>query len=200
MPDAVVSALIGLLGVVLGFLLSTSKELLTNRRTEKKEVESVRLLLRLEIDTNIEALKQFWEQSHSFPDGSTLPEESWEYAPKFIDTPFPRFKREILNSQRHLLAKSLDEQQILDVLKVYDDLDEVEVLKNELEEKKDDIQNVYEHGRATSAGIIIGVEFGDRARTLWPQIENTVSSLLNNGNPLKKYAKGFDRRKTTQMK
>jgi hypothetical protein len=176
-----------LLGVVIGFVLSTLNQWLVDRRKERGEAESVRVILRLEIDTNIEALRQFWAKSTTSSDGTVMePNNVYRYAQGLIDTPFPRFKQDAFRSQLHLLAKSLAEQQILDVFRVYDDLDKVEELKNKLEEKKGDIRNVQEIGATSSEGSIVGVEFGNLAQVLWPQIENIVIPLLASGNPLKK--------------
>jgi hypothetical protein len=182
-----------LLGVVAGFVLSTLGQWFIDWRKERGEAESVRVILGLEIDTNIEALKQFWTKAWSFSDGAIMqPNDVSQYAQKFIDTPFPRFKREVLKSQMHLLVKSLDKQQIIHVFKIYDDLDMVEVLRNSLAEAA--AEQRVEHARVFGSGNAVPLhlatslmhKLGSQTQILWPQIENTIIPLLANDNPLKK--------------
>lgn len=171
---------------MLGVVLTIAGEWWFRRKEEQQEIKSVRLIIRLEIDMNIEALKKFWVESLILP--ASLPDENEvvRYAQKLINTRFPRFERKAIESQMHLLAKSLTEQQIIDVLKVYADLGKVEELRDKLDEKREDIKPIVELGNPEIVGTITGVEFCSLAQVVWPQIKDAVALLVVNGNPIKK--------------
>lgn len=66
-----------LIGVVFGFLLGFGGDVLKSRLQEHKRTQSVRLLVRLELQKNIDGMNAFWAKVRELP-----PTADWTHSSK----------------------------------------------------------------------------------------------------------------------
>jgi len=184
MIEALIATVGTIIGTILGFFLSEWSTKRREDRNEKKQAQSVRTLVSLEIDRNLNLLTDYWPRVEQAADPNDDAQgRKIKLASKFIELAFPEWKREILDSQLPLLAMALREQEVVQVLQFYDRLSKVEALRNGLvsaaQEDKEDrrapVRNSYSSSMA----------FSRKALVYWDECESTVAQLLGKGNPLK---------------
>lgn len=174
-------AIFGIVGVVIGFLFSEGATRIREHETERKQARSVRLLIGLEIDRNLNLLQVFWDKVIS-TDVSDPELRSKALALKFIEYPMPRWQTEGLNSQLPHLAMALLEEEIVAVLKFQERLDLLVKLREELLKSARGTIQSYGIGRETI--LPDAIDFVQKVPSYWDQCERIVTEIQRDGNPL----------------
>src|SRR5258708_37830528 len=199
MQDQVVSALFAtvttIIGGIFGFLLSEVATRRREAREARERSQSVRLILGLEIDRNLETLRAFWTQIK--PSDETGDRRKLNMTQQFVDIPLLPFSQDGLNSQLPLLAQALPRPVIAAVFQFYDKLGKIQTRHAELNEANRDQQQEMAKFRAsaTAPGQTPGIMYAPRTpldnkgSQLWNEIEQLFTSLLKDGNPISQHAK-----------
>jgi hypothetical protein len=187
----VISALAGaIVGGIIGFISSQ----ITTARENKSRSKSARTLLRLEIDTNLQMLRDLWAKLRQTDTPSKISEsDKVKLIQKFIEMPFQPFTRVAFESQLNLLTSALNEQGITQVYQFYSQLSQVERIREDLIILQD--MERQEAGAAASRAIAnraiapgVGYRFPkpfiNSAPDTWDECEKLITQLLTKGNPL----------------
>lgn len=191
---AVFAIITTIVGGIFGFALSEFSARRREGREAKQRSESVRLILGLEIDRNLEALRAFWtevkQHDYETPDQDR---RKRDVGHKFLEIPLLSFSRDSLNSQLPLMAFALPKDMISAVFQLYDRLGKLETLRRELGEALRDQQEEMARFRASQAvptalGTLLyapRTPFDKKAAQVWDEVEALIKSTLDNGNPIK---------------
>lgn len=196
MSDTLVSTLLAIattiIGGVFGFILSEISTRRRELREEKQRALSVRTIVSLEIERNLESLRGFWKtvkpQTESAE--SRSPREAGR---ELVNTTLPPFSREALNSQLPLLALALKPEQIAPVFQFYDSLSAIQAIRRELATALDDQNQEVAKFRASQSapgqtpGLLYAprTPFDTKIAQVWPEVERLAETALAGGNPLK---------------
>lgn len=189
-----IDAILGILGVILGFILSELAQIRRERNNEKKQAQSVRVLICLEIDMNLRSLGDFWSQVTNIEGehSEDVNLRKWRLAKRFIDIPFPELQSRSFEMQIPQLSISLSELEITLVFQFYERLNRLVTLRENLNTFSIDQQNEWNIASGGSGSIPLEKSFGmahkfDRnAPLLWDECESLIAQLVAKGNPLKK--------------
>ena len=99
-----------LLGVILGFFLN---QLIPSKIQERKQRRSVRALLSLEIDQNLDLLRELWNKANQVKESDQNPNLS--KARRLVEMSLPLWSHKAWESQIPLLAIALSEKEIKQV-------------------------------------------------------------------------------------
>jgi hypothetical protein len=198
MSDAVISTLLAIIttiiGGVFGFVLSEISTRRRELREEKQRALSVRTIVSLEIERNLESLRSFWKVIR--PEGAESEENKRsprDAGREFVNATLPPFSREALNSQLPLLALALKPEQIAPVFRFYDALTTLQTIRRELADALNDQNQEVAKFRAsqsapgTTPGLLYAprTPFDNKLAQVWPEVERLAESALAGGNPLK---------------
>lgn len=189
-----------LLGVMVGFILHR----LSPWQNKNGKSEKLRSLIRLEIMQNLHSLGTFWRkfqmEAHqeskrvngdNFRDNYEL--LAFRHAHMFMETPLPEWSRKVWDSHFSSLGSVLDEDEILQVWRFYDDLDRVSALQAVLSSSKAEFDkappdSALQETDPVFFNIISSFanesEFQEEALDIWCECEQTINSLLKTGNPV----------------
>lgn len=178
---SIVSSIPVFIGVFLGFLLS---EFSTHRK-EKKQMESVRYLFKMEMNSNLELLNNFnnkiKEDYKINPDNYTL---------ELIELPWPRYKSVIWGNQNIFLTSAFDDKNVKNIQEFYNSLDSLESIyghikteinQNRLKPLTSSILPSNNHSVQYGSYIYNG-EYNAFAK----EFLDLAEKLINKGNPLDK--------------
>ena len=187
-----------LIGALFGFILSEWGTSRRENRNEKKQAQASRAIISLEIDLNLELLREFWLQPiNQIQDKQkSLDEQKVALANNFIETPIPEWSREVFNSQLHLITNALHQQEVVKVFQFYDRLRRLEAIRNELILAKEVQRNELQAARNKDGSRNFGryaiamaysppTPFNEKAVAFWNECESLVAQLFVKGNPLK---------------
>ncbi len=198
--NLIINSLIALIGTLSGAFFGVRwKESVINKREEKKEkrqIDSVRSLITLEINQNLKSLKELWNKiNEDNLDGNNEDiEQDYQkvnLSRKLIQLPLPNWKNVMWEDQTSLLAISLDEGEIKKIYDIYAALDDLKsIYKQLLNLKGDEKEQLRSKYRAMRGPTIFLVG----SPQLWTNFRGTTLKLLKNGNPLESYfdSKFFD--------
>jgi hypothetical protein len=196
LQDQIVQTLFALIttviGGVLGFSLSEVSTRRREAREEKRRAEGVRVIIRMEIDRNLAALKTFWAAVKASDRDDLGRRRKNVLAEQFVQVSLTPFSRDSLTSQMGMLAASLSSVQIERVFHLYDRLDSLMTKRAALAEAlRDEQQEMTRFRQSQSApgqpqGLLYGprTPFDTSANRDWDEIEATAAELLEAGNPL----------------
>jgi hypothetical protein len=129
-------AIFAFLGIILGWLLSQVSRFYWDRRTEEKQIGSVRHLVQVEIDQNTNWLYEFWKKVKSPDDRDeferTLDGEYADALERMRNTPLPQLSRRLLESQLSQLPIALRREQIVDIMDLYESFTRIQSIHSEL--------------------------------------------------------------------
>ena len=183
-----------IIGGVFGFVLSEISTRRRELREEKQRALSVRTIVSLEIDRNLESLREFWQRvkpgGEESADAQRSPREAGR---EFVNATLPPFSREALNSQLPLLALALRPEQIAPVFRFYDSLNTLQTIRRDLAEAINDQNQEVAKFRAsqsapgTTPGLLYAprTPFDNKIAQVWPEVERLAEAALASGNPLK---------------
>jgi hypothetical protein len=180
-----------IIGGIFGYALSEVAEQRRDARTAQRQAESLRLLLYLEAERNLEALRQGWGEVGHDPNEVYGEREKRDIAHRFLDQMPARFNREAFESQLGLMALLLPVEEIRRVFALYDRLAVIADYCASLREAKAAQQDEYARFHQTSAqvkpgGFVVGPRqpFDNYAAANWDKIAAAVSDTLAMGSPI----------------
>jgi hypothetical protein len=186
-----IEALFTLLGTILGFALSEFSTWRRESRNETRQAKATRTIVSLEIDLNLEFLKEFIEQANQINlEKSDLQERKKSMARFFTEFPFPNWSKEAFTSQLPSLPLALSEQEVVKVFQFYDRLQRIDIIRNDLLAALD-IQKSELEAATISKGYFRQLAyspnkpFDDKASNYWDEGKSLAAQLLAKGNPLK---------------
>jgi len=170
---------------------------------QQEQIKSIRLLLGLEIQRNLDDLK--WLRSnledilgeevapYYHPEESNADDAdkfSWlEARQRFIALYMPDWGHRVWHNQQssHLLPTALDLQEVRDANYIHAQFDRLTKIKNMLTERTHNPTAPSSHAHADNRGEkqLLSASFKEDAPRLWHEFNNTVSDLLALDNPLK---------------
>lgn len=185
-----------IIGVIFGFTLNEVATRWREKRTERRQIRSVRALLRLEIDQNLALLRDFWTKVSDVGESERDREQDPDklrsrLARRLLSFPFPRWSRQMWESQVPLLAIALSEAEIKQVQYLHGQLDRttsicttLSALASEEHEDQRAAGTAPGHGVRGAFVFIASRNFHREAPGLYREIEQIVEDVLGKGNPL----------------
>lgn len=169
---------------------------------QQEQIKSIRLLLGLEIQRNLDDLK--WlrdnlegilggEDARYYRPGSNVDDAdkfSWlEARQRFITLYMPDWSHRVWHNQQssYLLPTALDPKEVRDTNYIHAQFDRLTKIKNMLTERTHNPAAPSSHAHADNPGEkqLLSASFKEDAPRLWHEFNNTVSDLLALDNPLK---------------
>jgi len=147
-------------------------------------------LLSLEIDQNLDLLRELWNKANQVKESDQNPNLS--KARRLVEMSLPLWSHKAWESQIPLLAIALSEKEIKQVHDFHSRLDMITVIHSKLsalkvEEEidlKEDLKIRAVQGRRPFSHFVSGCKFIKNAPKLWEEFEQIVCDMLNRGNPL----------------
>jgi uncharacterized protein YneF (UPF0154 family) len=199
MSETTIAAIIGVVATILGTLVGTVLGYFLTRKAtkderdqnDKRQAESTRAIVSLEIERNLDSLRESWTQVNQSVDQSNdTQNRKLELVRRLIELPVSTWKRDALNSQLSILAMALDSREVRQVFQFYDDLAKLETYRSKLIAKDEEQQraqgvygenpNIVSYANADDMRLnFIGI-----ASESWGNYELIVTDILDKGNPL----------------
>jgi hypothetical protein len=191
MNDAAIGVIGTLGGTFLGFLLSTIENRWREQRTERKQVQSIRLLIGLEIQQNLELLEHFWEdviqlESQEILASGDAERLHYAYAYRVTQKPPLIWSYNAWESQMAMLPIALEAREIRQVQNFYQRLRDISTIHSFLvnllsqdEADRRDAQslprrlNSIDAMRAMTNGVFIR-----KASSFGKELEEVVQDVL----------------------
>lgn len=188
----VIGAIIGFIGTIIGVIIGFGLNCVKEWRDRNKQKESVKLLISLEIDKNLEMFTLLWNRIHE-----DLNEEREDAISRktfmLIDLPSTHWKDESLNNLISYLPLAFTVDEIENVHDFYDDLEKIESIRLRLRSIYDNMWRNAQSLNAKSDDFIAPIEkqltlsvFDMKAPDFWNEFEKIALKLLKNGNPFNK--------------
>lgn len=180
-----------IIGIVIGFLLNEASKLVGDWRDKRRQAKAVRAMLNIEKTLNLNRLREFWAQ---VTDGDApterTPQLEVALCYRLADTVLPPFRTITHDSLLPSLAVTLDEQEVYQVSRFYEQLARLEAIRTEIidlkqEEKEDTrLREVpTEGGHAFGAAYLQAIKahapLVRRGPELLREYENIVTQLLS---------------------
>jgi hypothetical protein len=187
--DRICQLVSGLVGIAAGFVLSEYAQ----RRREKKQSRFTRITMRMEIQQNLQTLRDLWKKIDQVDDIDQGSDKVMRaQARLFVETPLPDWRREAFHSQLPFFGVALDEGEVMRVLQFYYRLDRLEAIRDELTQKLQEQMRIYREetkpGPADFRSAPLEYDppqfFDKAAKRLWNECESIVAQLYAKGNPL----------------
>lgn len=174
-----------LVGAVAAFGLTAASALVSSWFSNRQQAQSVRTLLSIEIEQNLELANEFWSKIKNLNDGHVYDEP--ELCSRMISLPLPKFSDKVFNSQLPLLTSALKPNQIKQTCLFYDNLNRISPIYSKLDFLYKSYQDSF-----TSSGILArhaDMRFSQNAPQIWDEVEAFFTSILVTGNPLQSKSK-----------
>jgi hypothetical protein len=177
-------------GVVLGFILG---EIATRRRAaeeSERQKYSVHTMLRQEIDTNLDRLREWWGRVNRIESepGRTVKELLIIHAKDLVEQPTPQWSCVRWERLSMYIPTALSPKRVREIGRVHETLTRIARLHARLAELSDEERDKLQAVRESKPGSNLfawASQFGSDARLyLWTQLEADVKSLLDSPNPL----------------
>jgi hypothetical protein len=186
-------ALLTLLGAIIGFVLSEISQYFRNNKNEAKQKESVRKIVYLEIEKNLELLRAF-NKTINDPEGITLPVDTkgdkesesvrkYQLALRFLGIPFPTFLTLSYESQLQYFSLAFQENEINKIFSFYNFFPRLTTIKNYLKSAKDAYDRMKELPRDQTT-YHAAINFLTAAPPLWDEMSLIICEILEHGNPI----------------
>jgi len=186
MTENYITAIIGLAGVIIGFLLNG----INTWYSKRNQIKSIRILISNEIDANLRMLSILWNKMNKADDKGNKADNKIVLARRFVSLPFPFWKQIMWYEQASILALALNENEIKKIQDIYNDLDTLKSIHSHLlmYSEKDEENS----GKSTDLGfgdIKFSINhssnlFENESLDFWDEFEKTTLKLLKEGNPL----------------
>jgi|GEM_PF-2996696 len=186
-----------LLPVIVGAGLALIVSIVTTeiqlRMNTRRQSKAVRTILKLEMDSNLQLLADFWSSlipvNEQERDIDTQKQRS---SLSFIDAPLPVFTQRALDSQMSFLSDALNESEIMAVFRFHDRFGMLKTIRSELilamQEQRTDLQAATIEGKGDRHRLLAYVPltpFNKKAPGMWDECDRIVKQILAEGNPLK---------------
>jgi hypothetical protein len=179
MDQTINTTLNTILYVGFGFLLSWGFNWLGDRYKKKEIAHSVRRMIRIEIDQNLELLRQFWALIQQ---GKTEKHR----AVKFTNLTFPVWQKLAIESQMSALPTAFKETEIVEIFQRYQGFGRLEHLHRSFqaarESQKAD-ERTYDPDNPMHQ-YLISQQFAVKVDQEWAECERLITEMLSKGNPV----------------
>lgn len=188
-----------LLGIVFGFALDEIATFLRDKRAQERQVRSVRAIVSLEIDNNLDLAKYFWSKFSQYEaESDDLSQTKRSLARIFVNQALPTWQRDAFISQMQFLPIALSEAEILQVFHFYDRLNRLEAIRTNLTDALSEQNNAFENEtspgpagfRTAPLGYRPPQMFNEKADELWSECTSLFAQILAKGNSLRKKSMG----------
>ncbi|MBM4401309.1 MAG: hypothetical protein FJ045_05095 [Crenarchaeota archaeon] len=129
-----IEGIFGLIGIIIGFILSEAVNLLRQKRSEEEGIRQTRLLLKLEVEQNLSMLKPAHDRMSHRELGTTV--GLADFAKALKEIPVPVFTHSAWNSLITSTAKSLSEQEIRKAAEFHARLEQLRDIHSEIQRYK----------------------------------------------------------------
>ncbi|MEW6085529.1 MAG: hypothetical protein AB1607_13125 [Chloroflexota bacterium] len=192
--QTLINGAFGLLGVILGYVLSEQAAKRREERERGRRNESSRELIALEIDMNIKELKELWDEiSKDWKDQDELTNQpsKRDLAKKFIERPFDAFSKKAFESQYPIMADALNSLEVIQVFQFYDRLKGVENIREKLDSSMQLQMTEERNAVVETKGLSRAFKphprpFDNQAAGLWDECRSLISQTFAKGNPIRK--------------
>jgi hypothetical protein len=179
----IISPAATLLGVIIGFSLNFVRESYKESRIRRYEQESVRTLVRLEIQQNIDELHIFWNRFKELDKNITDPKRQISARViKLSKSPIPSWSYKAWESQMLKLPAAFKSEEIVQIQNSYKRLKQISSLLDLLPDRKIAIGTTL----ATTYHLdeVMPIWNDDNESSFWKDFEDLVLCTLNAGNPI----------------
>ena len=203
---AIIAASLGIIGTIAGTLMGYFLNKRSHREETEDRIKSTRMLIRLEIDKNLEMLNELWLDminldSNNYEEIKDEENTKVNLAYKLAHSNLPSWMYESWKSQFSFVPIALNENEIKNITDFYSDLDNIESIYNSLSSlMNQDEENYRAHQlkpRKSNKNdslleFISNIDyppsriFPNRAPFFWERFEKSTLKLIENGNPLNK--------------
>ena len=183
-----------LVGIVFGFSLDWIATYLRERRVKEQQIRSVRAIISLEIDQNLDVVKSFWSKLNQYDSlKNNLSQNKRELAQIFVKSHLSVWQRNVFVSQMYFLPTALSEAEIIQVFHFYDRLNMLDAIRTNLTSAFSEQENIFmeetspaEAGyRSAPLGYSPPQMFNEKADELWNECRNLFAQTIARGNPLR---------------
>jgi hypothetical protein len=172
-----------ILGVILGFLLSSIREFYKENCAKREEMQSVRTLVRLEIQQNIDELQLFWDRLKKSDKSITNPKlQINTNVIQLSKSPIPSWSYRTWESQMSKLPTVFESEEIVQIQRNYKRLNQISNLLDLLPNRK--IATGTTLATSYMAGDLVPIWNYDNESIFWKDFETIVLCTLNAGNPI----------------
>ncbi len=176
-----------LLGVVVGFILSTWQ---TNRRdseAKKERALSLHSVVSAEIDFNLTLLQEFWNRLNERDSDKDTPNYGESMLRKLAYLAPPKWSHKLWENQVSLLVGTIDKETINKVLRFHQQIDRLTNLQARVVELVKAHPPHYQEYLSSDSSATVGWEptdFQKVAIPIWNEFWQITQDLLRIGNPL----------------
>lgn len=173
---------VGLTGVVVGFLLNEGATFWRKQREEVKQAKAVRTILHIEIIQNLNALQNFWDEANKVEgtDNFSSDESRAHYmVGRLRRLVFPSWSYKVWESQLPLLPNALNVNEIKQVNHFYNQLNDITVLYSKMLQRQSSGVRMLQNTEALLQ-YASDVEFSSG---FWEDFQRFVLDLLQKGCP-----------------
>lgn len=185
--DKIVGSLIG---VVVGFLLSQFAGFVKGTAAKRRERNSIRRLLSLELNQNLSQLEDYWHDVSLSPDEDEPKEnQTLRLVRRSQEIPYPSFVSIVWQSHISRLAEFLNEEELKEVWRQYEIIRFLPSLHEKLGSATTcKTEREYGYSRASRALRVQGINsatFKSESAALMMEFKILIEESLKIGNPLK---------------
>lgn len=183
-----ISAIIGIAGTILGFALGEVAARIRDARQNKRQVQAVRAILRLEMQHNLQLLRELWQRVS--PEGRPAGDDSTRRARAYelVGASMPAFQRDAIQSQLPLVSIALSESEIATVFSFYERYARLAAIRayltELLAEQKASLKLAAAPTPENPGAPLVSAPFYSRGPELYEEAEQIVQAVLTAGNPL----------------
>lgn len=202
MTDVIIDVIGPIICVLFGFLLSEIRNWIHEKSKEKKQYESVRTIISLEIEQNLSLLENFWKKLNNFikeekdEDNEDKDSISTKLAYRFIEMPELNWNHKFVESQLSFMSLAFNKDEISKIMKFHSQLDAITEIQKKLSfiKNKADEKGYTRASQMKSADIVGSLvasytsnsTFIKKVPELWGECERIVLEVLDKGNQLNK--------------
>lgn len=178
----VISPVSTLLGVIVGFTLNFLRDLYKEDCSKKAETRSVRTLIKLEIQQNIDELEAFWNRLQQQEVDSNNPQQISSKVFRLSKTPIPPWAHKAWESQMSKVPAVFKPLEIVQISNTYKKLMQISNLLNMLPNREIDIGTKI--GTVYNVGDVMIMGSYDSEISFLHDLEAFILEVLKAENPL----------------
>ena len=187
---AIIGGGLGIAGTMLGYRLNERNSRRRQEEAEEEQARAIRTLLSVEIEQNINWLRDFVARVKQV-DGSSREPGHLDLARRLTQLPLPGWSHKMWESQLQWVKLALDDRQIGQVHLFHKQLDRITEVRAALARlESDEREGLWwttadsaDSGRASHA-VSAPSKLEQSVTALWMEYERVASDLLRRGNPL----------------
>jgi len=202
MTDVIIGVIGSIICVLIGFLFSEIRNWIHEKSKEKKQSESVRTIISLEIEQNLSLLENFWKKLNNFikeekdediEDKDSIPTR---LAYRFIEMPKLNWNHKFVDSQLSFMSLAFNKDEINKIMNFHSQLDAIAEIQKKLSsiKNKADEKGYTRASQMKSADIVGSLvasytsnsTFIKKVPELWGECERIILEVSDKGNPLNK--------------